>query len=75
MNGVEVKQGSCIRYLGALLDAQLNMTQHISAKCRTAMMNQFKNKTNMAYDDNRNLPNSCVWAGVVSSGLLQCNIS
>ena len=44
MNGVEVKQGSCIRYLGALLDAQLNMTQHISDKCRTAMMNLFKIK-------------------------------
>ena len=44
VNGVEVKQGSCIRYLGTLLDAQLNMAQHINAKCRTAMMNLFKIK-------------------------------
>ena len=44
VNGAEVKQGSCIRYLGALLDAQLNMAQHINAKCRTAMMNLFKIK-------------------------------
>ena len=44
VNCVEVKQGGCIRYLGALLDAQLNMAQHISAKCRTAMTNLFKIK-------------------------------
>ena len=44
VNGVEVKRGGCIRYLGALLDAQLNMAQHINAKCRMAMMNLFKIK-------------------------------
>ena len=43
-NGVEVKCNDCIRYLGALLDSQLSMAQHISAKCRTAMVNLFKIK-------------------------------
>ena len=44
VNGVEVKQSCCIKYLGALLDAQLNMIQHINAKCRIAMMNLLKIK-------------------------------
>ena len=43
-NGTEVKCSGCIRYLGALLDSQLNMAQHITAKCRTAMVNLFKIK-------------------------------
>ena len=30
--------------MGALFDVQLNMAQHINAKCRTAMMNLFKIK-------------------------------
>ena len=41
-NGVEIKCSGCIRYLGALLDSQLNMAQHITAKCGTEMVNLFK---------------------------------
>ena len=43
-NDVEVKCSGCIRYLGALLDSHLNIAQHITAKCRTAMVNLFKIK-------------------------------
>ena len=75
VDGVEIRQDGCIRYLGALLDGQLKMSQHISAKCRTAMTNLFQNKTNTTYDDNRSLPNSCIWISVVSFGLFQCNSS
>ena len=41
---VEINHGGCIGYLGAFLDVQLNMGQHINAYCKTAMMNLFKIK-------------------------------
>ena len=44
VNGVEVKCSGCIRYVGALPDSQLNIAQHITAKCRSAMVNLFKIK-------------------------------
>ena len=43
-NGAEVKHSGWIQYLGALLISQLSMTQHITAKCRTAIVNLLKVK-------------------------------
>ena len=43
-NGAEVKHSGWIQYLGVLLNSQLSMTQHITAKYRTAMVNLLKIK-------------------------------
>ena len=43
-NGEEIKHRDWIQYLGTLLDSQLSMTQHITAKCRTIMGNLLKIK-------------------------------
>ena len=43
-NGADVKCSGWIQYLWALLDSQLSMTQHITSKCRTAMVNLLKIK-------------------------------
>ena len=38
-----------IRYLGAFLDETLNFKEHITRKCRTAMLNYFKIKSIRKY--------------------------
>ena len=39
INGHEVNRSGTIKYLGAWLDQELQMKQHIVNKCRTAMLN------------------------------------
>ena len=39
MNNTIVKCSTTIKYLGALLDQHLQLSQHIIKKCRTAMIN------------------------------------
>ena len=68
VNDVEVKHDSCIRYLGALLDAQLNMVQHINAKCRSAMMNLFKIKQIRHMVTREAYLTVVFWAGTVTFG-------
>ncbi len=48
VNNVIPKQ-KFIRYLGAFLDETLNFKEHITRKCRTAMLNYFKIKSIRKY--------------------------
>ena len=39
INNTEIKLANKIKYLGVLLDRQLNLKQHITSKCQIAMLN------------------------------------
>ena len=39
VNNTEIKLADKIKYLGVLLDWKLNLKQHITSKCQTAMLN------------------------------------
>ena len=39
VNNTEIKLADKIKYLGVLLDQKLNLKQHITLKCQTAMLN------------------------------------
>ena len=39
INNMEIKVAEIIRYLGVLLDRQLNFKHHITSKCKLAMLN------------------------------------
>ena len=39
VNNTEVKLADKIKYVGVLLDQKLNLKQHITSKCQTAMLN------------------------------------
>ena len=39
INNIEIKLADKIKYLGVLLDRQLNLKQHITSKCQNAMLN------------------------------------
>ena len=39
INNTEIKLADKIKYLGVLLDQQLNLKQHITSKCQIAMLN------------------------------------
>ena len=45
INNTEIKLADKIKYLGVLLDQKLNLKQHITSKCQTALLNtqQIKN--------------------------------
>ncbi|CAG2199519.1 unnamed protein product [Mytilus edulis] len=47
--GDVIKSKTCIRYLGAFLDETLNFKDHITKKCKTAMMNYYKIKCIRSY--------------------------
>ena len=39
INGTEVQRSEVIKYLGAWLDQNLTLTEHVNRKCQNAMMN------------------------------------
>ena len=42
VNNIQVDSSDCVKYLGVLLDANLNLKRHITQKCKVASFNLYR---------------------------------
>ena len=45
VNGTTINNSNCIKYLGAYLDSNLTLKEHIKRKCKSALFNYFRLKS------------------------------
>ena len=69
-----IPRADMIRYLGVYMDANLNFKQHVTKKCKAAMLNYFKIKSIRPLLDVKTTARLCLRPMHIASGLLQLRV-